>query len=171
MKKFQSMILRYVILVAVAIPNLYLFYLVFTPLTVYLSYFLLDIFFEATLSGKSILVSNRFEIQLINACIAGAAYYLLFVLNLSTPKIKQRYRIIIYSFAMFFSLNIIRIFVLSLMYISSSTIFDVTHKIFWYAGSTIFVVGIWFINVKIFKIREIPFYSDFKYLQKQIWKS
>jgi hypothetical protein len=27
-------------------------------------------------------------------------------------------------------------------------------------GSIAFVIGIWFITVKVFKIKEIPFYSD-----------
>jgi len=171
MKKFQSIILRYAILLAVAFPNLYLFYFIFTSLTIYFSYFLLNIFFEATLSGNSILIPPCFEIKFIEACVAGSAYYLLLVLNLSTPKIKQRGKSIIYAFAAFFALNIIRIFVLSLMYVNSSDFFDATHKILWWLGSTIFVVGIWFANVKYFKIKSIPFFSDFKYLKKQIWKS
>ena len=38
--------------------------------------------------------------------------------------------------------------------------FDITHKIFWYSLSILFVVGIWFLEVKLFKIKSIPFYSD-----------
>ena len=47
--------------------------------------------------------------------------------------------------------------------------FDITHKVFWYFISTIFVVGIWFIEIKIFKIKEIPFYSDLNLLYKNIF--
>jgi hypothetical protein len=36
--------------------------------------------------------------------------------------------------------------------------------------STIFIVGIWFLEVHIFKIKEIPFFSDVKFLFSQIKK-
>ena len=51
-----------------------------------------------------------------------------------------------------------------MIFISGSSLFDITHKLFWYFGSIIFVVGIWFIEVKYFKLKEIPFYSDIKLL-------
>lgn len=171
MDKINSIIIRYAILLILAFPNLYLFYLIFTPLTIYVSYALFALFFEVNLFGNSILVMKSYDITLIKACIAGAAYYLLLVLNLSTPEIKNRGRAILFSFVVFFIINLARIFFLGLMYISSSTFFDVSHKVFWYAGSTLFVVGIWFASVKIFKIKSIPFYTDFKYLKNQIWKS
>lgn len=171
MKKVNDLVLRYAILLAASIPNLYLFYLIFFPITIYTSYFLFDLFFNATISGNTILISNIFEIVLVKACIASSAYFLLLALNLSTPKIKQRGKSILFLFASFFLLNIIRIFFLGLMYVNSSELFYVAHKVTWWLGSTIFVLGIWFANVKLFKIKEIPFYSDFKYLKKQIWKS
>ena len=73
---------------------------------------------------------------------------------------------LLFSFALLLILNIMRIFTLSLILGSSS--FGLIHKIFWYLGATIFVVLIWFLEVKIFKIKEIPFYSDFKFLIKKI---
>ncbi len=171
MKKVYDLVLRYAIILAVSIPNLYLFYLIFFPLTIYTSYFFFDLFFDAILSGNSIFISNHFKIVFIDACVAGSAYFLLFILNLSTPKIKHRGKSILFLFSCFFLLNIIRIFFLGLMYVNSSIFFDTVHKLTWWLGSTIFLVGIWFANVKLFKIKEIPFYSDFKYLKKQIWKS
>jgi len=172
MKKVTDLVLRYATLLVASVPNLYLFYLVFFPLTIYTSYFLFNLFFDATISGNTILISGgNFRIVFVDACVAGSAYFLLLVLNLSTPKIKQRGKSIFFLFTSFFLLNIIRIFLLGLMYLNSSSFFDITHKVTWWLGSTIFVVGIWFANVKLFKIKEIPFYSDFKYLKKQIWKS
>lgn len=165
MNKLQNIFLRYIILILVAIPNLYLFYFIFTPLTVYPLYFLLNIFFDTSLSQNIIQFSNL-SIELIPACIAGAAYYLLLILNLSTPKIKfkKRIKLIFSSFLIFLALNILRIFFLSLLLHSGSVYFDITHKFFWYIISTIFVVGIWFFQVKLYKIRQIPFYSDIKYI-------
>lgn len=178
-KEFNSklnvadILLRYFILLIVAIPGLWLFYFVFTILTVYPVYWILNIFFDAFLVfdinflSKTVIWINDFlPIELIPACIAGSAYYLLLVLNLATPEIKIKTRIsaIFFSLFAFLILNVLRIVFLSVLAITDSPYFDVTHKIFWYSLSTLFVVGIWFVEVKKFKIKEIPFYSDLKSL-------
>ena len=165
-KKHLIVFLRYLILLIVAIPNLYLFYLIFTPLTLHPVRFLLEIFYDTILVNNIIIINSILPIELIPACIAGAAYYLLLILNLSTPKIKlkPRLKMILISFASLLVLNILRIFILSILAFSGSPLFDITHKIFWYALSTVFVVGIWLILVKKFKIKEIPLYSDLKFL-------
>jgi len=167
--KIKSIVIRYLILILISLPNLYIFYLIFTPLTIYPSFYLIKIFFNVSLT-ENLIFSNfsLLSIELIPSCIAGAAYYLLLILNLSTPNIKQKKRInlILLSFAAFLILNILRIFILGLFFFSGSELFDLTHKLFWYSVSTVFVVGIWFVQVKLFHIHEIPFYSDVKYLLK-----
>ncbi len=167
-KQFTDILIRYAILIIVALPNFWLFYLIFTPLTIYPVYFLLSLFFEPSLI-KNIILIGEFPIELIPACIAGSAYYLLLILNLSTPKIKiqKRIKMILFSFTFLLILNILRIFLLSLVFISGNSFFDIAHKLFWYLGSTVFVVGIWFIEVKLFKIKKIPIYSDIKFLYKK----
>ena len=168
MNTLKSLILRYLILVAVAIPNLWVFYLILTPLTTYVSYFLLDIFFDASIiGGTTVLISNCAPIEFINACAAGSAYYLLLFLNLATPKVKNRLTAIAFSFSAFFLLNMVRIFVLSLLFIYGSPIFDVAHKLSWYALSIVFVVGVWFLTVKLFTIKQVPFYTDLKSLYQR----
>ena len=162
-----SLGLRYLILVAVAIPNFFLFYFVFTPLTIYPVYFFLGLLFDVSfLSNIVILVEGSLPIELIEACIAGSAYYLLLILNLSTPSLKLKTRIyaIGFSFAAFLIINILRIFVLSMIAVLGLSFFDITHKVFWYLISTLFVVAVWFTEVKIFKIKFIPIYSDLKSL-------
>jgi exosortase/archaeosortase family protein len=160
-------LLRYLFLVLIAIPNLFLFYKIFTPLTVYPVYFLLNLFFNASLNNTSIFINNL-EISLINACIAGAGYYLLTILGFSIPmKYRKRIKLILLGFGMFLALNIVRIFVLSIMAIYGFSYFDITHKLLWYVLSTVFVVGIWFLNIKILNIKEIPFYEDLKVLYSQ----
>jgi hypothetical protein len=59
---------------------------------------------------------------------------------------------------------------LGLVAISGSSFFDITHRIFWYALSTIFVAAIWFLEVYKFGIKEIPLYSDIKFLYKNTRK-
>ena len=167
-KQFLDIIIRYFILILLALPGFAIFYFVFAPLTIYPVYFLLNLFFDVSLMQDIVLI-NEIPIELIGACIAGSAYYLLSILNLSTPKIKlqKRVKMIFLSFGVLLILNILRIFFLSLVFISGSSSFDIAHKLFWYTGSIIFVVGIWFAEVKLFKIKEIPFYSDIKFLYKQ----
>ena len=169
--KYFDLFLRYLILVLIAVPGLSLFYFAFKPLTIYPSFFLLNIFYEAALANSTIIVGNILSssfvlIEIIDACIAGSAYYLLLILNLSVPNIKIAKRIImiIGSFIAFLALNLIRIFILSVMAISGSSYFDVTHLLFWYIFSVVFVVGIWFLEIRIFRVKKIPFYSDLKFL-------
>ena len=160
----QNIAVRYLILVAVAIPNLWIFYFIFTPLTIYPVLFLLNLFYQAELAGNTITIAGCASIEIIKSCIAGSAYYLLLVLNLSVPKIKlnKRLKMISLSFLVLLSFNILRIFLLSLLYISGNSLFDFTHWFFWYFLSTIFVVAIWFAEVRLFKINKIPVYSDIK---------
>ncbi len=70
------------------------------------------------------------------------------------------------AFASLLILNILRIFFLSLMVINDSVWFWITHMFFWYVLSTVFVLGIWFLEVKLFKIKQTPFYSDLKFVYK-----
>ena len=176
MKNPLKIFIRYLIIILIAIPNLFVFYFIFTPATIYPVFGAFKILFNEVLLNSNIFQINReFFLEIIPACIAGSAYYLLFVLNLSTPKIKikKRIKMILFSFAFLLILNILRILILSLIFVYSSAtsnLFDITHKLFWYFGTTIFVVLIWFIEVKTFKIKEIPIYSDIKYLYKEIKK-
>lgn len=167
--EISSLVARYTILILAGIPNLFLFYKIFTPLTVYPTYFLFNAFFNVAIEGTTIYV-QEVSIELVNSCIAASAYYLLFILNLATPhiKIKKRIQMLVISLVAFLLLNLIRIIILAFMALSNSSLFDITHQLTWYILSVGLVVGIWFGLVKIYKIKYIPFYSDMKYLFKQI---
>jgi len=173
-RKFFRTLIRYVILLFIGIPHLWLFYIIFSPLTIYPVSFLLKLLFDVTVAGNVIIVNNLFPIEIIKACVAGAAYYLLLILNLAIPmKLAKRLKLLTFSFLALLLINILRIFLLSLLFIEGFSFFDVTHELFWYFGSTLFVIAIWFVGVKIFKIRGIPFYSDLKSMEllKKIKKS
>src|SRR3989344_5152255 len=109
--------LRYVILLLLSISNIYLIYLIFTPLTVYPVFFLLNqIFHNAILQENAISFGDGMIIRLIPACIARAAYYLLLILNLSTPMKKiTRVKSITFLLVSFLFLNILRILAFSLV--------------------------------------------------------
>ncbi len=167
-----SFVIRYLLLVFVAIPDLWIFYTIFTPLTVYPVYFISKIFFSASLSNSIILLNGQVPIDLIKACIAGSAYYLLLILNLSVPnfKIIKRIEMILFSFLSLLIFNIIRIMILISIYMSGNLSFDLVHEFFWYGLSTVLVLFIWFLEVKIYRIKDIPIYSDIKSLIQYIKK-
>jgi exosortase/archaeosortase family protein len=169
--RIYSLILRYAILIIISLSNFWIFYFIFTPLTIYPVYFIFNLFFNVSLSGNVIyFLNHNFSIKIIEACVAGSAYSLLTILNLSVPEIKfsKRIKSIFLSFLILLVANILRIVILSPIYILSPELFDILHKISWYFLSVILVVGIWFFEVKKFKIKEIPIYSDLVFLLKQI---
>lgn len=166
---FLGIFIRYFLMIISSISGLFIFYAIFTSLTLFPVFFLLNIFFDVFIKGINIYFDS-FVVAIIKSCVAGSAYYLLFVLNLSVPNIKisKRIKMIFFAFAIFLVINILRIFILTSFLILDSSIFDFSHKFFWYFLSTVFVAGIWFLEVYLFKINEIPFFSDAKFLLSQI---
>ena len=162
-KKNFYLFLRYLFLVLIAVPGFDIFYYFLLPATLYPVYYILKISFAPVLLGHVIFLGQK-SIEIVGACVAGSAYYLLLILNLSVPKIKPllRIKMIFFSFLVFLVINIIRIIILSFMYVDNSSIFNIVHEAFWYIGSTVVVVGIWFLEVWIYKIKGVPFYTDLK---------
>ncbi|MBD3253316.1 pacearchaeosortase [Candidatus Pacearchaeota archaeon] len=167
---FYYLPIRYIILL-ILMFSMPIIYFIFTPLTVYPVLGLLKIFFKEIFLFGDILVVNLNSIEIVGPCIAGSAYLLLLILNLTVPmNIKKRIYSILVSFLMLLVLNILRIFLLIVLYVKEFVFFDFTHKLFWYFLSSIFVVAIWFFIVKIFSIKEIPVYTDVRFLMNNIRK-
>ncbi|MEJ2267924.1 MAG: pacearchaeosortase, partial [Nanoarchaeota archaeon] len=76
-KKYLDIFIRYSILIIFSLFNLQIFYFIFKPLTIYPLYFLLSLFFDVSLINNVLLISNQFPIEIIGACVAGSAYFLL----------------------------------------------------------------------------------------------
>lgn len=167
-KKIKSILIRYFLVLIVAFGNLYLFYKIFTPLTIYSVFLLLFPFFEINIFDNFLILNNK-NFEFVSACIAGAAYYLLFVLNLSTPniKIKTRIKIILLMFLSFFLINVLRIIFLIFISFYSFQYFSLVHKFLWYFLSVFAVFGIWFFSSKCYKIKYFPFIDDFKFIYKK----
>jgi len=162
LKELFHLVLRYVLLIVIAFPDLSLIYNTFTLLTIYPVIWLLSLFYSeiSLLSGNIIFLSGSY-IELIPACIGGAAYFLLLTLNLTTPMdITKRITSLIFIVLSFLVLNIIRIIIFTFLYVKGFAYFSIAHQFTWYFGSTILVVLIWFTNIFIFKIRAIPIYTD-----------
>lgn len=157
---------RYFIIFLSSIGNLWIFYFVFTPLTLYPVAFLLRLFYDITVVGH-IIFTDKVAIEISNACVAGSAYYLLFMLNFITRGIRLKKRVLMFLFtsSLFLGLNIARIIMLSFMKIKEIIFFEQLHMLFWYFVSVVYVFIVWIMAVKAFKIKAVPFYSDFLYLR------
>ncbi len=158
---------RYILLLLLPLGNLWLFYTIFTPLTFWLVVLILGQFKELIVSSSiAAFVVDGVRVSLIPACIAGSAYYLLCILNLTTPMLlRKRLQSLMFLLGCFYFLNVARIVIF--VFLIDSMYFDVAHTLVWYLGSTLVVVGVWFANTLIFTVKEIPVYTDFK----RLWKA
>jgi exosortase/archaeosortase family protein len=158
--------LRYLILLALPLNNLWLFYFILTPLTIYPVFWLIGLFYPASLSDTFIYFSS-ISIEIAHACIAGSAFYLLIILNLATPMpLKTRVYSLFSSILFLLLLNIIRIFLFSILFANSYSLFETIHLFVWNFLSIFIVIGIWFAEARIFNIKHIPFYTDIKSIKK-----
>lgn len=156
-----------VLLIGIFVAFTPIFYKIFLPITIYPANLLLNLIYSSLVVGDSLLVGS-FSIEIIPACVAVSAYFLLLILNLTTPIKKIRNRIISLIFSIFLLLliNILRIFILSLLLINNFAGFDAIHKFLWYSLSILIVAGIWFLTAYLFKIKSIPVYTDVNSLLK-----
>ena len=168
-KKIIGLFARYLTILLIGAGNLYIIYKILMPLTTQILNAILSIFTDTMLYGNIIhLHEIGIAAEIVPACVVGSAFYLLFLLIMSTPNIKPetRTKAIITAFALLFALNILRI--LLLVPIATTTYFETVHWIFWHLISIIFVIGIWFSIVKIYNIKKVPIYSDVKYIRSLI---
>ena len=166
-KRIIGLFTRYFLLLLAGMGNLYIFYKILTPLTIKSAGTIISLFTRTTIIGNMIFTKGVI-IEIVPSCVAGAAFYLLFLLIFSTAEIKPKKRFIalVTATAILFLLNIIRITFLTL--ILDKAYFPITHWALWNMASTIFVVAVWFFIVKIYRIKSIPIYSDVKYLASLI---
>jgi len=170
-EEITHILFRYAILVVLAIPNLFIFYYIFTPLTVEPTFFILSLIDPSSYvvpNAENTIFFKGYFASIIPACVAGAAYYLLLILNLTTPMpIKKRVHSILFLFGAFLFLNLLRITTFAIVLTKGYQYFDLAHTTTWYFGSTVIIILIWFVNVQIFKIKSIPIYTDIKKIYKE----
>lgn len=169
MNKLYSLFTRYILILIFGLGNLFIFYKIFYPLTFMPVNFILEMLGETKVFYTlNLILYNTIAIDLVGACIAGAAYYLIFILVMSTGNLAslKRLKILLLSMLIFLVFNIVRIIIMVL--IANKDYFTSVHMFFWYFISIIFVVLIWFLMVRLFKIKDIPVYSDLKFLLNSI---
>ena len=164
----KSILFRYSHALLVALSSSVFSYF-FLPLTLYTSYFLLDIFYSPVILQESIFLSD-IEFVFIPACAAILAYMLLLELLLLTRGISfsKGVRMFLIGSAAIFSLNILRVCFLIFVYLEyGKNYFDALHILFWNIVSVFFVVVVWIFLVEYYKIKNIPVWSDIQELLRK----
>ncbi|MAE49539.1 hypothetical protein CMI48_01790 [Candidatus Pacearchaeota archaeon] len=163
MQLLRSIALRYSLLILLSLGNLWLFYTIFTPLTVHPVFFVLQQAYSAVLLEGNTIFFKGYYASIIPACVAGAAYYALTALNLTTPMpLTKRLQSLIFLLASFLVINTLRILIFAKLLFVGYAYFDLTHQLTWYLGSTALVAILWLANIKIFRIKAIPIYTDIR---------
>ena len=169
--RFQmGFILRYLSLLILALFISLLPFLsnILLILTIYPVNFLLSLVYSSAVLNNSILLESL-TIKIIPSCLAVSAFLLIIILNMTTPmKPIKRLFSLVFSMILLLVLNILRIFGLSVLLVNNYSNFDIVHKFLWYFLSIVLVILVWFITAYVFKIKNIPIYSDFKALINQI---
>jgi exosortase/archaeosortase family protein len=167
-KYYYSLITRFLLALVVTL-NYPLFYVILAPITLYLSYFILNLFYDTILIGSSIGV-NGLGFKFIEACVAPAAYYLLFVLIIGLKDLdwKSGLKMFFYGSLLILAMNVLRIIILIVLDVEfGKSYFDAVHLVFWTFLSGLYVALVWIFLVKRFRVRKIPFYSDLNYFYKK----
>jgi len=165
----KSLIIRLILALIIALIGNKLFYFVLFKPTFYFSYILL-LKYNPVILNTSFLI-NGYNLNFVPACLALSAYSLLAVLILLTKdiSIKKSIKIFITGSLVIFTVNIIRIFILALILIELDIkLFNNLHLFLWQILSTLFVVILWVYLTKLYKVKTIPVYSDFKELSNKI---
>ena len=147
-----------------------IFYFIFIPLTLWLSYFTLKIFYNPVIQESSIFIEGK-QLIFVPACAALSAYILLALLILFTKNIefKKGVKLFFIGGLLILIMNLIRIDLLIIVLIEKGVnYFETLHLFFWKIVSSIYVALVWIFLVYKFKIKEIPVYSDAKALIRML---
>lgn len=138
-------------------------YPIISPITFYLSYYSL-FFLKPVLTSETTFAIGNYSLKFIPACAAASAYLLLFLLiSLVDIKLKKAVRVFLLGSLLILVVNLFRIDFLILILINyGSNLFNTLHLFFWRIVSTIYVVLMWIMLARYFKIMDIPVYSDFR---------
>ncbi len=163
---FGGILIRYFTLLVITIFQANLLPMIFTPLTLYPLLWILQLFGSANLLPLTATIeTSKIVFSLVPACIGGSAYYLLLILNLTTSmSLEKRVKSLVFLISSFFILNILRLILFVFLFSEYIQLANALHLVTWYLFSIVLVIGLWFFNVYLFKIKSIPIIDDFKNL-------
>ena len=161
------MAIRYLSTIILMVFGLKIVYFLISSLTFNLSYYSLFYYNPTLVSEASFIIGNH-KLNFISACTAASAYLLLALLTLTTDlNLKKSIKVFLLGSVLILIANIIRIDILIIALIEfGSRTFNTLHLFFWKVLSTVYVVLLWIFLTKIFKIKNIPIYTDFKEIYK-----
>lgn len=168
--RYEKKLVMRLALAIIIVLSYKIFYKVLIPLTLYPSFYILNLFYKASLQGQTILV-NSHALIFIPACAALSAYILLAILILLTKDIKLKTGIKMFFLGslIIFIANVIRIETLIFILVNGGrNYFETLHLFIWKVLSSIFVAIVWIFLIKFYKIKSIPLVSDIKYLRKSM---
>ncbi len=167
MRYYKEVSLRYGIAIILGIfPNV--LYNVLAPVTLYLSYLGLKLFYSPELFSNALKI-DHYTLNFVPACVAVSAYLLLAFLILTTAHIswKQRAKMFVLGSILILAMNIVRIVLLVTILIAyGKNYFQNIHLIFWHMVASLYVVVVWIFLIKKYKINAVPVVTDFKLLKK-----
>ena len=169
--KYEHKLIIRIILLFIFLPHF--FYLIFALPTLFLSSVALKLagFYIITdYVSKNIMIDD-IKLNFISACIATTAYQLLAILILLTKELsfKKMLKIFVVGSLMILIINVLRILLLSSVYLNYGFgAFKSLHIFLWKGVASIMVFIVWILLIKIFKITAIPIYSDIIYLYQNI---
>ena len=152
-KKVLLVCVRYILLLGIVFSLPFIYAILTQPTITPVVSLLKLMYSDVEVLENTISIDKTTFIEIIPACIAGSAYLLLIILNLSIPlSTKKRIYALVFSLAVLFVVNVIRISMLSIWYHEKFSFFNSAHIFLWYILSTVFVVVIWIATIKIFSI-------------------
>ena len=169
----KSLIIRIITALIIFIIPYEIINFILLKITLYGSYPLLLFNYNPLMINNGFVINNSI-LKIISACVATSAYYLLFILIISTKDLKLKDSVNLFLIGSFLILlaNIIRIDILIYIFLEfGKNLFEKIHIIFWQFLSSIYVALVWIFLTRKFKIKNIPVYSDINYLLKIIKKS
>jgi len=142
--------------------------LILVPLTAYVSYAFLFLFFGASIYG-TIVSFGSFSVEFVEACAALGAYILMGMLVLLTKDIgfKRGLKVFVIGSLLILIANVLRILLMAFVLKNFSVnLFATLHYFIWNFVSGVYVALVWVGLVYKFKVKNIPIYSDLKFLWK-----
>ena len=126
-RHLNGLILRYFILLIIALFGLPILTKILSFLTIKAVFIILNIFYTTNIS-EDVIIFNSIAIRLIPACIAVSAYYLLLIFNLTNSMgLKTRTKSIFFLLISFFTINLIRIITIAIIFERGYKYFDLIH--------------------------------------------
>lgn len=150
--------------------NVEVLYSLFSGPTLNLTFAILNLFYDATLNGEVISVAGH-TLRFIPACVAAAAYLLLSILILLTKDLDfwMIVKLFLAGSLLIFAMNIIRLEMLMFVLLEfGKDYFDTLHLFFWKIVASVYVALVWVFLVYRFRIKEVPLYSDLRFLVNRI---